>query len=142
MTLFALPDICAALESNNGESKKNDYCKWFNDNLAQKMSFITAENFYKFRSGLVHQAIISGIDKYDYSRIIFPIMRNNSFDNCASGNTYIYSLDTFSSTIFSAIASWYELNKNNSIVQKNIKKLLKVHPDGLSPDFVGMPVIA
>ena len=51
-----LPDICAALESENGRASAEKYRAWCRDNLTlEKFSKVTAEELYRLRCRLVHQ---------------------------------------------------------------------------------------
>jgi hypothetical protein len=51
--VLALPDICGALESDDGVSKGCRYRKWCNDNLP--CAFLTGADRYKLRCAVLHQ---------------------------------------------------------------------------------------
>ena len=65
MTL-SIPDICAALESDNGKTSKKKYIKWFDKYLAEtykkrigarkkEHTFLTGNDMYAFRCSMLHE---------------------------------------------------------------------------------------
>jgi hypothetical protein len=40
-----------------------------------------------------------------------------------------------------AVRNWYDANEADQHVQANIERLVRLHPNGLVPYIVGMPVI-
>src|ERR1700693_5482967 len=64
---LALPDICAALESPDGEAKGDRYIAWFDRHAAS--GFLTGETAYYFRCAMLHQGK-TGHPK-GYSKIVF-----------------------------------------------------------------------
>jgi hypothetical protein len=55
MAAMTLPGICAALKSPDGRSGGREYKAWFDEKLAGKWSFLTADDCYSFRCGVIHQ---------------------------------------------------------------------------------------
>lgn len=52
---LTIPDICAALEAENGETNQQKYKAWYESNLAYKYTNITAQDCYSLRCGVLHQ---------------------------------------------------------------------------------------
>src|SRR5271165_6119178 len=51
-----LPDVCAALESNNGMSSGERYKAWFDAWLQTKLHKLSADDLYSLRCGAAHEA--------------------------------------------------------------------------------------
>lgn len=54
MGLVAIPDICAALESEDGWATKGKYLAWFDKYLGREYPTLDAEEFYKVRNSMLH----------------------------------------------------------------------------------------
>ncbi len=139
---LALPDICAASESENGETTKTKYINWITENLSQKYPMLDPADFYRFRCSLLHQGT-SIHRESGYSRIIFlePGVTSNVFHNNIMGDAYNIDVKIFVSDILSAVRKWYDAKKNTDTVKTNLSNLLRRYPEGLSPYIVGTPVI-
>src|ERR1700691_2032045 len=70
-TALALPDVCAALEHQDGRATDKRYKAWYDVWLAPEYPMITAEDMYCLRCGVVHQGTIIGKPGTQYSRIVF-----------------------------------------------------------------------
>lgn len=84
MTL-CVPDICAALESNNGQASGKKYRKWFNKYISNNVG-ISSKDCYYFRCSFLHQRRTSH-KKSSYSRIIFvqPTSSSTFHNNIIDG---------------------------------------------------------
>src|SRR4029077_3839387 len=65
-----LPDICAALESADGRTRPERYKAWYRANLASKFSFLTEDDCYSLRCGVVHQGQFGFVNS-QYDRVAF-----------------------------------------------------------------------
>ena len=53
---LALPDICAALESNDGQASKDKFIAWFDAHVTPRYNgFLDGETCYNFRCSMLHQ---------------------------------------------------------------------------------------
>jgi hypothetical protein len=79
MMTLALPDICACLESPNGNTRgRGDaYKQWFRKHLSQKFRNLTDVDAYQLRCGVIHQGHFGDHPRRNYDRIIF-VGRNPS----------------------------------------------------------------
>lgn len=147
LSIFAalsIPDICGALESNNGVAAGYKYKKWFNDNMANKYSssvIFTADDCYYFRYSLLHQGRTQH-EKSTYQRIIFLEPANDQ--GCVMhlnklGDVLNIDVRVFCNDIIAAARNWEKQNIDNPIAQKNNEKLIKRHPNGIAPYIVGVP---
>src|ERR1700721_2315329 len=70
-TPLAPPDVCAALEREDGLTKPPRYKALYDTWLAPEYPMITAEDIYCLRCGVVHQGTVIGKTGTQYSRIVF-----------------------------------------------------------------------
>jgi len=53
---LSIPDICGAIDSENGEASGKKYAQWFDRYVAPKYhGFLVGEDCYRFRCSLLHQ---------------------------------------------------------------------------------------
>src|SRR5690625_2090972 len=68
---LCLPDICGALESENGYATGTKYKAWFDRYVKQKYpNTLTADDCYYFRCSFLHQGTTEH-KKSNYKKIIF-----------------------------------------------------------------------
>ena len=80
---LAIPDLCGAMSSENGEAGKKKYKAWFDKYVAPKYNgFLSGEDCYFFRCSLLHQGS-SQHPKSNYKRVLFvePSATTNVFHN-------------------------------------------------------------
>lgn len=141
---LTLPDICGALESDNGMAKDSKYKKWFNKYVSQKYTNIfDGEDCYFFRCSLLHQGS-SQHKKSTYERVIFvePNITGNVFHKNILNNALNIDVRIFCEDILQGVETWLEENENGDNYKKNYNKYMKRHPNGLAPFIVGTPVIS
>jgi hypothetical protein len=140
---LTLPDICGALESDSRDVGKR-YKKWYDANMKGK-SILKAEDCYAFRNGILHRAYAKNAN-LGYERVLF-VHPDNSFiltvDNSILNNAVCIDLLAFCKNMIEAVRIW-EIkmrDSNNANFIKNYPNLIQVHPEGISPYIVGIPVI-
>lgn len=139
---LTIPDICAALESDNGKTTRVKYAEWYNVNVKQENDFLTGEECYLYRCSCVHQGV--GTGKLEtYSRIVF-LYPNSCFTthNNVLNDALNIDIILFCKQILSCTRQWLLDNQNNSIVKRNYQNLIKIYPEGLEPYISGFPVIS
>ncbi|WP_414524190.1 hypothetical protein, partial [Umezakia ovalisporum] len=79
---LTLPDICAALETEDGWARKDLYKNWYNTYILPNYSSLSAEDCYNLRCSVVHQGKF-GRPGMTYSRVLFtlPDRTNSIFHN-------------------------------------------------------------
>lgn len=140
MMTLALPDICAALESPDGESSGKQYKNWYNANLQRKFQPLTAVDVWKLRCGVLHQGRVSHPDM-QFERVIFTLpgrgfIHGNIFDRVLN-----LDLTRFCNDVMQSVRDWLGANQTNPNVIKNLPNLVQFRPHGLPPSMIGMPVI-
>ena len=147
----ALPAICSSLEKEDGRSDCKDYIRWCKTNLVGgNFSFITAEQMYSIRCGVLHSGRADITNKSGspddsdngIKRVIF--MPPGPFTSTSGqiNDAYTYSVIEFCKNMGQAIMVWYEANKNDKFINANIGKMMSYHPNGLTPYVSGVSVIA
>ena len=138
---LALPDVCAALSSPDGETSGKLYKQWYKDNVVPpQFADLTAEECYKFRCKVLHQGS-SRSDLADgrYEQIIFYAAKPGEkvprigakVVHPPTGIYKLIDLEVFITTILDAAFKWWEKNHRNVLVKANSTQLLRCFPEGL-----------
>jgi hypothetical protein len=140
---LTVPDICAALESPNGETSGPKYKAWYNANLANQYPNITDADCWSLRCGVLHQGRC-GHPQMQYGRILFtlPNSQNNVFHNNIINDALNLDAVLFCRDVVASARHWFKGKQNDPIVQSNLPNLVQLRPQGLPPYMVGMPLIA
>jgi hypothetical protein len=140
---LTLPDICAALESSNGESNGNKYKNWYSENLQDNYPNITPADIWSLRCGVTYQGRF-GNPQMQYERVLFtiPNPQGNVFHNNMLNDALNLDAVTFCRDVMSAVRAWYTEKEDDENVLANLPHLVKFHPNGLAPYFRGVPLIS
>ena len=136
MGTLALIDICAAINSPNGETSGRKFKNWYEKYLSEYLpenAFngmpvgLSANECYKFRCRLLHQgqAKIDTEDNQETKtgRIVF-VFYGGTMHRCNANGDYILDAETFMNDVIKAVKEWYEENKEDSHVFSNCENLL------------------
>ncbi len=147
-TTLTLPDICAAMESEDGEASGKKYKEWFNNNLSAKFfGKFTADDCYFYRCSVLHQGR-SQHSRSSYSKILFvePNTTRNIYHLCSSENygdtVLIIDVKLFCITIIQSVEEWLVTAEKTELFKTNCEKFMKRHPEGIFPHIGGVPVIS
>ena len=138
---LSLPDICGALESDNGRASGAKYKSWFDKWVAPKYGeSLSGEQCYSYRCGVIHQGR-STHDKLGYSRIIFlePNLGRTLHRNILN-DAYNIDLKIFCTDIVNSVREWLEVVKEDDNFIENNKHLMKRYENGIPPYIGGIPV--
>ena len=146
LSLFAalsLPDICGAINSENGKASKDKYIQWFNKYVARKyQGFLDGEDCYYFRCSLLHQGS-SQHPRSNYSRVLFVeptattiVSHCNILNNALNIDVRIFCND-----IVEGVEEWLKEVEKTDRYKRNYSKFMRRYPDGLKPYIIGVPVI-
>ncbi|WP_353214701.1 hypothetical protein [Salinisphaera hydrothermalis] len=136
-----LPDICVSLASEDGRSNRDRYKNWCANHLGEGFSFLTPDDLYSIRCGVVHNGRFGDL-QHNVERVIFALPDGNSFQNCQIGDAYFYSVVDFCRNFTGAVDAWFETNKDATIVQQNLPKLMQYRVGGFAPYIGGATVLA
>jgi len=142
LVTLSLPDVCAALESDDGKTSHAKYKAWCDRWIVPAYPMLTSLDIYSLRCGVVHQGRF-GHDKMQYSRVLFTIPdgRGNVFHRNVVNDALNLDCVSFCYDMIDAVNRWYDDKQSESNVIANLPRLVRLHPNGVAPDMVGMPVI-
>ena len=150
---LTIPDICAAMGSENGKTESTKYKAWFNKYFVPRnpRKYGTATNFtaddcYNYRCAILHQGR-SNNGKIEYKRIIFfePGTFSIGLHSCVVGSktkdkSLVIDVKTFCADMVHSAQDWISKNENSAVYKRNSQSLVKRYPNGIPPVFGG-PVI-
>ncbi|KAF0134743.1 MAG: hypothetical protein FD145_460 [Candidatus Saganbacteria bacterium] len=140
---LSMPDICGAIESQNGEASGKKYADWFDKYVAPKYNgFLSGDDCYKFRCSLIHQGS-SQHPKSNYSRVLFvePSSTTNIFHKLIMNDALNIDVHIFCNDIVAGVNDWLQKVENSELYKINYDKFMRRYPNGLKPYIVGVPVI-
>lgn len=151
-----VPDICAALQSENNKTAKNKYENWCKKHLT-KINFemygeegqLNAENLYLIRCSLLHQGQTN--NQKDYKRMLFIEPETDGYNRFKINRSFTAGSDhpekslvidivQFCENVIKAGEEWLKEMETNEYYVINAEKLIKRHPHGISPVY-GIPLI-
>jgi len=141
-----MPDVCAALEAENGRSSENLYKAWYLKHAKAQAGGVEPDECYSLRCGGAHQGRME-IKKGFAQRAIFTI-RSSKYKvdgiTMKSGDqsAYVFDAERWCRRWIAAVRVWQETVKDNPTVKRNSQNMLQLRPDGLAPFMVGQPIIA
>jgi len=141
---LAIPDLCGAVGSVNGEASAKKYKAWFDKYFAPKYNgFLGGDDCYFFRCSLLHQGR-SQHPNNTYKRVLFvePSATTNVFHNNIMNDALNIDVRIFCSDMIAGAEKWLEENEETELFKKNYDKFMRRYPNGLSPYIVGVPVIS
>ncbi len=133
---MTLPDICAALESPDGATSKIRYIAWYNTHLAQHYTYLSAEDCYGIRCGMVHQGKVAL--PRQVKKVLFMLPNSQvKILNGMMGDAFVNDLSQFCRGVGSKVTSWYLAAKDNDpTVKANLAHLMRYYDQGFPP-YVG-----
>jgi hypothetical protein len=158
-TLFlivAIPDICAALESDNNLSDRTKYKNWFNKYFSSiaptkygVSGTLKAEDLYYIRCSLLHQGQTT--NKGVYKRLLFLEPGTEEYEQVKSLHCVMVGNDTneksllvnivqLSNDMNTAVKEWMAEFENDNNYINNSKKLINRHPNGIAPILGGIVI--
>lgn len=148
-TALTLPDICGSLESEDGRANGERYKAWFDTWVAPKYSSphsssptLTGTNCYAYRCGLLHQGR-NVHDRLGYSRILFLLPQADlTLHNNVINDALNLDIPCFVRSITDSVREWVRAKSGDPRFEENIAHFMKVHPHGLSPYIMGVPVVS
>lgn len=147
---LALPDICAAMSSSDGEAKRDRYIAWFDEYVAPMYSVglhhtpsFTGTDCYYYRCSMLHQGS-SQHPRSSYSRILFiePGVSTNVLHNNVLNDALNLDVRMFCHDICDGADHWLASAEGTPEYKANYERFMQRHANGLPPYIVGVPVIA
>ncbi|MDD5710773.1 MAG: hypothetical protein PHV43_01570 [Candidatus Colwellbacteria bacterium] len=141
---LVIPDICGALDSEDGEATGQKYKNWFDKYVAPKYNgFLSGADCYYFRCSLLHQGTSQNSNSR-YSRILFiePGATTNILHNNILNDVLNIDVQIFCRDIILGAEEYLNHNEGTELYERNYDKFIRRHPDGLLPYIAGVPVIS
>ena len=135
-----IPDICGAIDSEDGEANRDTYASWFDTYVGPGYDHFNGEDCYYFRCSLLHQGRIKH-PKSSYTRILFAVPSGNTFHNNIIDDALQLDINCLCGDIVKGAMTWLQKVEKTARYKKNTELFLQYHPQGLSPYIVGVPVI-
>ncbi len=135
---LCIPDICAALQSEDGKTSGKKYKDWYQKYASDKC-IMSAEDCYYFRCSFLHQGSTQH-EKSQYDRVLFVepsagFLHNNVLEGALNIDIRIFCLE-----LIAAAKRWLNDVKDNEVFIRNHENSFKRYPNGLAPYIVGLPV--
>lgn len=141
---LALPDICGALASENGQASRSKYTEWLRQNVPAEAG--DADLIYGLRCSLMHQGRARP-HRGDFPvAFVYPVGGYGQVHNLSTvvGEDRVgwLSIPIFIAEVTQAAESWLAAFGATDTVIRNLEKFARLRPDGLPPHVTGAPVIA
>ena len=147
MGSLTIPDVCCALESDDGETNASRYRAWFDAYVSQNYSaphggeaVFTGADCWRYRCAILHQGV-SQPSRSRYSRVVFVdpdnsnYLHRNVFDDILNLDLRTFCLDLIAS------ARQWQVNASQTVTyESNAAKIFRRHPDGIAPAIGGIAV--
>ena len=144
-----VPDVAAALGHPSGQTTRARYKAWWGESGlgAAYDGYLSADDAYRYRCSLTHQA--SGLHPEAHSgRVLFmppgPVtVHKISMGKIGPRQTNAVALDirAFVADVVAVARGWLNANVDDPVVKRNLEASVRLHPTGLHPFIVGVPVV-
>ncbi len=145
---LCIPDICGALESEDGQATGKQYKAWIDQYLVKARPDkygvrLSPDHIYQFRCALLHHGRTKH-DNAEYKRILFfepgAVTGIHGVHCCIVGastedKSLMIDLRQFCTDIIAGAKTWLADNRENRLFLTNYEKIIKRHPNGVSPVF-------
>lgn len=140
---LAIPEICGAVDSKDGQASKENYVNWFDKYVGPRcQEFFTGEDCYYFRCSLLHQGSFPH-RQGKYYRILFvePSAIDSDLHCRIVEGALVLDIRIFCQEMIKGTEKWLEEKEKTELFKANMAKFIQRYPEGLPPYVVGMPVI-
>lgn len=144
---LTIPDLCGAMESDDGQATKTKYIAWFDNYVASKYfacgnATLTGEVCYFYRCAVLHQGRAQH-PKLGFSRILFvePGATTNVFHNNVLNDALNIDASIFCNDVLAGANAWLHVAESSANYKNNFPLFMQRYPGGLPPYIVGVSVI-
>lgn len=150
VTSLAIPDIAAALDSDDGRTCGKRYANWYDKWVKPQLSKtrgrenpLSGAECYAWRCAMLHQGRSQReTDTYRHIMFAHPKVSLGSIHYCTvGGDTLLIRLADFVEEMAKGCEDWLCSIEETERFKNNYGKFARCHPDGLNPYIVGVPVI-
>ncbi len=138
---LSIPDMCAGLESPDGQTSGARYIAWFDQWVAPRYGGnVTGTDCYGLRCSLLHEGRAHPHQGL-YSRAIFvepnPI---GVFHNNVLNDALNLDIPTFCRDVIEGAQQWLQAVQGTPTFEANLQTFFTRHPTGIAPYIVGIRV--
>jgi hypothetical protein len=144
---FVIPDMCGAMESDDGRATGARNTAWFDRHMAPRHlqrpaedPFLSGEDCWRLRCSSLHQGTTQH-DQSSYSRILFTEPGPNTFHMNIINDALNIDIREFCREMAESASAWLDDAEDGEQFKGNYDKFLQRYPNGLSPYMVGTPLI-
>src|SRR5258706_12317035 len=130
---LAIPDICGALESADGESAGAKYAVWFDRHIAPRYGgLLSGEDAYLFRCSMLHQGTTQH-PKSSFKRFLFvePGATGSVFHNNILNDALNIDVRIFVRDVVEAALQWLPTVEDLPQYRANSARFVTRYPVGL-----------
>jgi hypothetical protein len=155
ISALVLPDACGAIEypevpkEQRGAKNRYRYIEWYGRYIEPVVDGdfrFAGKAAWRVRNGMIHETGLR-FKEFGYDRIIF--VPPGSFEigvgfmrDIGTGDSaFVLDLRAYVETIISGVKRWLDDIRPDQEKQKQMKTLIQLRPEGLSPFFLGVPVL-
>ena len=144
MGTLMLPDICGALDSDNGRATASKFKDWLKANVPEQAGDAAA--IYGLRCSLLHQGTMLPHGGHLPIACTYPHPSVPQFHRCLTeiggDSVWWLSIPMFVDEVTSGAEAWFVKHGKTARVKRNMEKFVRLRMEGLPPHIVGAPVIA
>jgi hypothetical protein len=149
-TSLSIPDIAAALESEDGKASGRRYATWYESWVRPRLKEsrdrenpLSGEACYAFRCAMLHQGRSQRADDtYRHIMFIEPGHPNYSIHYCVvRSEALLIQLDEFVREVLQGCELWLSHVEGTESFERNYTCYAKLRPEGLAPYVVGVPIV-
>jgi len=159
---LAIPDICGAIDSLDGEASGAKYVEWYDKWVAPRFNQavqatlpknlpiappklenpLTGDACYRFRCSLLHQGSTQH-PKSPFSRILFiePGSRGIVVHHSILNDALCIDIRHFCAEVLAGTRMWLAEAEGTQQFRTNYDRCIKLYPNGLAPYISGLPVV-
>lgn len=139
---LTLPDICVSL-ADPADSRKDRgkrYMAWCKQNLSELFPYLTPSDIWSLRCGVSHSGRM-GDATNSFGRYLLTLSGNHMMSSCVINDAYTESVTVFCDKFCFAAKSWLDTHRQLEPIRTNLRRLVRVHGDGVRPYLFGIPVL-
>jgi len=141
---LTLPDICGAMEAEDGRATAGRYQAWFDEWPGRHFfGVFSGDDCWRFRCDFLHQGL-TGSERGRYARIVFvePGATTNVFHCNVIHDALNIDVTIFCREMVRSTIEWLRAVDDSDLVQANLGRFVRRYPEGLPPYFRGVPIIS
>jgi hypothetical protein len=129
---LALPDICGAIQAQNGQATGGTYARWFDAYVAPRymsdsgQCILTGETCYQLRCAMLHQGRVTN-KKMGYDAIMFlrPTERTVRHKDIVNKQLHL-AFEQFCTDVIDGVERWLASVGTDPVVRRNLAAKVRI----------------